>query len=258
MVFNELENDEISAEGAALICNSTLVSTTGTFNFKSMDVILQNSRIDDKEGSSVKTYAAMSNQMAGHDLPDCGILISVHQTHAEVSLEEHKLKILCDLQGIQFVISRYPDHMLKSFDHSVVRNLLQQTEGGLYEIFLSDFTFTFWLGQPHNSLNNSVGKTSSSGNTSQTVDNAHLISECETSTAQSSRFTQKSDFATDITASSPSQWILVNVTLGIIFVAKGSLKNSLVGPNQFNKLTAMLEVGRNLQTFSWGIKVLIS
>ncbi|KAI5581654.1 hypothetical protein BDE02_07G032300 [Populus trichocarpa] len=254
MVFNELENDEISAEGAALICNSTLVSTTGTFNFKPMDVILQNSRIDDKEGSSVKTYAAMSNQMAGHDLPDCGILISVHQTHAEVSLEEHKLKILCDLQGIQFVISRYPDHMLKSFDHSVVRNLLQQTEGGLYEIFLSDFTFTFWLGQPHNSLNNSVGKTSSSGNTSQTVDNAHLISECETSTAQSSRFTQKSDFATDITASSPSQWILVNVTLGIIFVAKGSLKNSLVGPNQFNKLTALLEVGRNLQTFSWGIK----
>ncbi|KAJ6378672.1 hypothetical protein OIU78_028822 [Salix suchowensis] len=245
MVFNEPENDEISAEGAALICNSTLVLTTGTFKFNSMDVILQNSRIDDKEGNSVKTYAAMSNQMAGHDFPDCGILISVRQTYTEVSFEEKKLEILCDLQGIQFVISRYQDHMLKRFDHS---------EGGLYEIFLSDFRFAFWLGQPQNSLNNSDGKTSSSGNTSQTVDNAHLISECETSTAQSSRFARKLGFATDITSSSSSHWILINVTLGIIFVAKGSFKDSLVRSIQFNKLTALLEVGRNLQTISWGIK----
>ncbi|KAJ6419973.1 hypothetical protein OIU84_029986 [Salix udensis] len=254
MVFNEPENDEISAEGATLICNSTLVLTTGTFKFNSMDVILQNSRIDDKEGNSVKTYAAMSNQMAGHDFPDCGILISVRQTYTEVSFEEKKLEILCDLQGIQFVISRYQDHMLKRFDHSVVTNLLQQSEGGLYEIFLSDFRFAFWLCQPQNSLNNSDGKTSSSGNTSQTADNAHLISECETSTAQSSRFARKLGFATDITSSSSSHWILINVTLGIIFVAKGSLKKSLDGPIQFNKLTALLEVGRNLHTISWGIK----
>ncbi|KAF9678408.1 hypothetical protein SADUNF_Sadunf07G0031900 [Salix dunnii] len=254
MVFNEPENDEISAEGAALICNSTLVLTTGTFKFNSMDVILQNSRIDDKEGNSVKTYASMSNQMDGHDLPDCGILISVHQTYTEVSFEEQKLEILCDLQGIQFVISRYQDHMLKRFDHSVVRNLLQQSEGGLYEIFLSDFRFAFWLGEPQNSLNNSDGKTSSSGNASQTVDNAHLISECETSTAQSSSFARKLGFATDITASSSSHWILINVTLGIIFVAKGSLKNSLVRSIQFKKLTAFLEVGRNLHTISWEIK----
>ncbi|KAJ6288558.1 hypothetical protein OIU76_024527 [Salix suchowensis] len=218
MVFNEPENDEISAEEAALICNSTLVLTTGTFKFNSMDVILQNSRIDDKEGNSVKTYAAMSNQMAGHDFPDCGILISVRQTYTEVSFEEKKLEILCDLQGIQFVISRYQDHMLKRFDHS------------------------------------EDGKTSSSGNTSQTADNAHLISECETSTAQSSRFARKLGFATDITSSSSSHWILINVTLGIIFVAKGSLKKSLDGSIQFNKLTALLEVGRNLHTISWGIK----
>ncbi|KAJ6366967.1 hypothetical protein OIU77_003365 [Salix suchowensis] len=205
MVFNEPENDEISAEEATLICNSTLVLTTGTFKFNSMDVILQNSRIDDKEGNSVKTYAAMSNQMAGHDFPDCGILISVRQTYTEVSFEEKKLEILCDLQGIQFVISRYQDHMLKRFDHSE-------------------------------------------------ADNAHLISECETSTAQSSRFARKLGFATDITSSSSSHWILINVTLGIIFVAKGSLKKSLDGSIQFNKLTALLEVGRNLHTISWGIK----
>ncbi|CAK7339467.1 unnamed protein product [Dovyalis caffra] len=252
------ENDETSAEGATFICNSTLVSTTGTFKFKSLDVILQNSRIDDKVGSSVKTYDAMSKQMAGHDFPDCGILISVCQTYTEVSFEEKKLEILCDLRGIQLIISIYQDHMLKSFDHSVVRNFLQHSQGGLYEIFLSDFSFTFWLGQPCDSLNNLDGKTSLSVNTSQTVDSSHLISECETSNAQSSRFTQKSGFATDITASSSSQWILINAMLGIIYVGKGSLKNSLVGPNQLNKLTALLAVGRNLQTVSWGIKVLIS
>lgn len=258
MVFDEVENDEITAGGAPLIHNTTLVSTTGAFKFKSMDVILQNFRIDDKEGISTKTYdAIICQRLVGHDLPDDGIWISVHQTYVELSFEELKLGVLCDLSGIQCVISRYQDHMLKSFNHSELRNLLTQSHSRLYEIFLSDFTLTFWLAQPHKSLNNSDDNSAPSGNTSYSVDGPHLITENETSSGQSSRVTQNMSFATHITASPPSHWILINVTLGRIVVAKGSFTNALVGANDFNKLTSLLSVGRNLQTISWDIKVLI-
>lgn len=255
-VFTQPENDETGVEGAPLIYNSTLFSINGAFKFKSMDMILQNSRIVDKVESSVKIYDALSGQkLAGHNLLDCGIWICVQQACAEISCEERKLEVLIDWLGIQSVIFRYQDKMLKSFDHSVIRDLQEQSHNWLYEISLSNSTFSLWLGQSHSSLNNSFGNSTLGDNTSYTVENSHLITECETSTTQSSRGAQKLDFASNIIAPPSSHWILINITLGGIFVARCSVKNVLAGKHQFKKLTSSISVGGNLQTISWGIQV---
>ncbi|XP_058010533.1 uncharacterized protein LOC110658088 isoform X2 [Hevea brasiliensis] len=252
--FSDPDNDETTAEGAPLIYNSTLFSINGTFIFKSMEVVLQNSRILDKGESSTKVYDASSHRkLSGFDLHECGIWISVHQGSADMSFGERKMEILLDLLGIQSIIFRYQDHMGKSFDHFVVRNLQRQSHNWLYESSLSNLKFSLGLGCPRDRMSSSSGNSPLGGNALYSVENSHLVTDSETLNSQSSTF-ENLGFSSFISAPMSSHWFLINVTLSGIFVTRHSIKNAVVGAHQINKLTSLLSVGKDLQTISWRIQ----
>ncbi|XP_020537290.1 uncharacterized protein LOC105639629 isoform X2 [Jatropha curcas] len=252
-VLPKPDNDESTAEGAPLIYNSTLFSVNATFHFKTVDVILQNSRLCDKGENWKKVFDTFSHQkLYAHDFHDYGIWFSVHHAGVDMSYEERKVEVLFDLLGIQSVIFRYRDHMGKSFDHFVVRNLQRHSNYWLYELSLSNFTLSLGLGHPHDRMSNSLNNSTLGGDaySLNIEENSHLITDSETSSAQSHTL----GFASSTSASTSSQWILINVSLSGIFVGRHSIKNVVIGARQVNKFTSLLSVGGDLQTISWRIQ----
>ncbi|KAJ4843711.1 hypothetical protein Tsubulata_024557 [Turnera subulata] len=242
MVSAEPLHDETNTEGEPLIYNRIQSSINGVFKLNSVDMVLQNSRMIDKMKHAIKTADALiAQKLAAHSFLDDGLWISVQQTCVEIACREQKLKALCHLLGIKFVIFRYQDHLLKSFDHSVVRNLQQHSHHWLYEISLSNCIFTLWLGHDPNTLNQP-----------SRVEESHLIPASETSSAQPSGFASM-EFASNFQVPPSSHWIHIDVKLGGIFVASCSANNVMVAHN-FNKLASLLSVGEDLHTISWKIQ----
>ncbi|BBH07848.1 Protein of unknown function D, partial [Prunus dulcis] len=91
--ISEPENAETTAHGAPLNYSNSLFSINGTFKIKSVAIILHKSRISANVDSSVgNSDVSSSKKLAKHDLPDCGISISIHQTTADLSWKEGKVK----------------------------------------------------------------------------------------------------------------------------------------------------------------------
>ncbi|WCJ31023.1 hypothetical protein M5689_012541 [Euphorbia peplus] len=247
-------NDEINVESDALICDSTLFSINGSFDLKSVDVILQNARRSNKRESAKKTYIASRLQnLSGHDLDDYGVWVSVRHYCIGMIYEEDKVEVRCDILGVQSIIFGYPYQMGKSSDHLIVKHLQRQTENWLYEFSLPSFSFTLCLDYPHDGLSNLPGNSSLHSNVSNKVEISQLVVDSETSRAQSPR-TESSDFASDISGRNSNHWILLNAILSGMFIARHSTKNIVVGSHQFNRFTSLLSVGRNFQTVSWRIQ----
>uniref|UniRef100_A0A2P2MKK3 Uncharacterized protein LOC8260571 n=1 Tax=Rhizophora mucronata TaxID=61149 RepID=A0A2P2MKK3_RHIMU len=243
MVFTEPENIESTTEGALLIQDSTLISINGTFRFKSMDIVLHNSRMNDKLESPIEIYGAFGSQKsAGNDLPDCGIWTSLRQACVETYCGEEKLEALLNLSGIQSVLF-HQQHIGKSFYHFVIEDLLQKFSNWLYEISISSCTFTLWLHRPCQSSDKPLDNSTSS---SYTVKNSCEITESQLSNAHSSTFSQKMELPAPL-----SHWISISATLSGFYAGRCSRKNVLVGAHQSNELTSFLSVEGNLQKICW-------
>lgn len=227
IVLAEPEKEEIKMEGAPLICGRVLFKTYGTFKLKSVDMVLHVSRRSDNVESSVKIFDALTRRkLAESGLSDCGIWVSVQQTSIKISCKE-QVEVLTDLSGIQFVIFRYRNDIGKHTDHSILKDLPLQSLNWLYELSLSNCKVTLGLVLPENA--------SSSYRLSNVVENSTLTTDSER----------------------PTHWLLINVELGEIFMARCSLKNVLVGAHQLNRLISPASIVSEFQTVSWKIQVII-
>lgn len=256
--ISEPENAETTAHGAPLNYSNSLFSINGTFKIKSVAIILHKSRISGSVDSSVgNSDVSSSKKLAEHDLPDCGISISIHQTTADLSWKEGKVKVLSNLSEIQSVIFRYKNQKGKSTDHC---DLLLQSFDCLYELSLSSSVFNFSLSLSQNYLSsdnvsNAPG-TSTSVDKTVHVENLPFTTNSESSNGQDCRFLQDIEFASNVPPPGSDHWLLINVVLGTIYMGRYSAKNVMNGAHQLNKFLSSLSVGGEFQTICCGIQVI--
>ncbi|KAH0971337.1 hypothetical protein GBA52_023493 [Prunus armeniaca] len=254
--ISEPENAETTAHGAPLNYSNSLFSINGTFKIKSVAIILHKSRISGNVDSSVgNSDVSSSKKLAEHDLPDTGISISIHQTTADLSWKEGKVKVLSNLSEIQSVIFRYKNQKGKSTDHS---DLLLQSFDCLYELSLSSSVFNFSLSLSQNYLSsdnvsNAPGTSTSVGKTVH-VENLPFTTNSESSNGQDCRFLQDIEFASNVPPPGSGHWLLINVVLGNIYMGRYSAKNVMNGAHQLNTFLSSLSVGGEFQTICCGIQ----
>ncbi|XP_057976276.1 uncharacterized protein LOC131163647 isoform X2 [Malania oleifera] len=255
------ENVKTTAKGACLILKSFLFVFTGTFHFKSVDIILHKFRESKNMDRCIKTVDALCRKgLAELDVPDCGIWISVHKACVRISCEEEKLCVLTDFSELQSSIFRYQSLKGENSYSSELRNLLPESMDCLCEASLSNCKFTLWMGSHQNVKVSSPGHASSilddstsSRKSSCTLDNSPSKILTKSPSVESFSFEQKLGFSY-ILGLDASPWLVINIVLGEIFMASCSMKNVLHGAHQPNELLSSLSVGKDFQTISWGIQ----
>lgn len=229
IVLAEPEKAELTAKGAPLIYDSFLFRIHGTFKLNPVDMVIHVSRISDNVESSMRCFDAITRRkLAETGLSDCGIWLSVKQTSVEISGTE-QVKVLTDLSGVQSLIFRYQNEKGELTDHSALKDLLLQSLNCLYEMSLSNCVITLWFAPPPREIG------SSSHSLSNIVESSSMKTGHETST----------------------DWLVINVELGEISMARCSLKNALIRPYELIKLQSSLSVGGEFQTISWRSQVII-
>ncbi|KAJ8764509.1 hypothetical protein K2173_006249 [Erythroxylum novogranatense] len=241
-VIMESGNVEIASQGTPLIHTNLLVSANSTFIFKSVDIVLS-SRVNELESD----VGFSRQKLADRRFPDCGIWNSVPKSSVKISFEEEKLEILLDLFGVQSVIFRL-DNMSRSFDHSLIENLMKQSNSWLYEASLSNWSSYICLGRPLRNSDESSSSNAVDDSLPYTADNA-LIKEFNISHGQSFIVADHLDFAAP-----SSHWMLVIFTLDGFYVGRCSLKKFFFEAQQLDKFTSSISVGKNLQAICWEIK----
>lgn len=255
-------NEEAMEEEVPSISSSTLYLIEGILRIMPVNVVLQNTRINDDMESSIKTFDALCGKTFTElDLPDCGILMSIQQTSVDLSCEEERMEFLIDFSEIQSVIFGYQNQKGKNTDVSAYRDLLLQSQSCLYEISLSNCKFSLSLFLSHSDSASRIVHNELDGSTSginRSDMNNSSFTGLERSSKQSSNHVQKLRFVSNIPAPAPdpSHWLFVNAVLGIVYVGSCSLKNALFGAHELNKLLSSLSVGGEFQTISWGIQVI--
>ncbi|KAM1156496.1 hypothetical protein ACFX2B_026994 [Malus domestica] len=255
--FPESENVETTVHGAPFNYSSFLVSFNGSFKLKSIDIILHKSRISGNLKSCIGTSdVSSSKKLADHDLPDCGIWISIHQTTADISSTEGKGKVISYLSEIQSIIFRYKNQKGESMDHSARGDLLQSLDC-LYELSLSSCVFHLLLPLSQNNpssggVSNALGTSTSVGEIVH-VENLPFTTDSESPNGQNCIFLQETEFASNIPPPDASHWLLINVTLGYIYMGRYSTKNVMNG-DQLHKFVSSVYVGGEFQTICCGIQ----
>ncbi|KAE9614347.1 putative vacuolar protein sorting-associated protein [Lupinus albus] len=232
----------------------------GTCRFKSIDVILHNSRTSNTVESSAGKFDFLTgNKIRVQELADCGIWISIEQATIVISCEEGKMDLLTDLSGITSFVFKYQTSTGNNNNHILLENLLLGSVHCLHEISLSGSKFTLCLGR--------VQSTSSSGNESKTLGSSnsdgnisYVVQETnptdfENSNNQPPGLVKKirSPVNNSMPASA-SHWLLINVAVTNIFIGKCSIKSNLVVAHQSNELLSSLSIGGEFQMISWVIQ----
>ncbi|KAL2333639.1 hypothetical protein Fmac_014852 [Flemingia macrophylla] len=231
-----------------------------TCRFKPMEIVLHNSRTSDNmESYTTKFHSFTGNKMAVHNLPGCGIWISVQETTIVLSCEEGKMDLLTDLSGIMSFVFEYYNGIENKANHIVLENLLLRSVNCLHEISLSGCSFTLCVGlvqntSPSENASKRFGSFNSTGNTSYLVQETNLTV-FERLSNQSSQPVIKMGSPTNITKqASGSHWLLIDVAVTNIFIGKCSLKSDLIQAHKLNKLLSLLSVGGEFHMISWEIQ----
>lgn len=262
-LFSAPDSSEATTQGALLTNNVCPFFINVTCRFKSMDIVLHNSRTSDNlQSYTTKFLSLTGNKAALHKLPGCGIWVSVQQTTFVISCEEGKMDLQTDLSGILSFVFEYQNSIGNNVDHIVLENLLLQSINCLHEISLSGCSITLCLGLVQNNPSSgNASKTFSSsntnGNSSYLVQKTNLTA-VERLSNQSSQPVIKMGSPTNISVpASASHWLLVDVAVTNIFIGRCSLKSDLIQAHKLNKLVSLLSIGGEFHMISWEIQVII-
>ncbi|OIW09736.1 hypothetical protein TanjilG_23876 [Lupinus angustifolius] len=232
----------------------------GTCRFKSIDVILHNSRTSNTVESSTRKFDFLTgNKIGVQELPDCGIWISIELATIVISCEEGKMDLVTDLSGITSFVFKYQTSIGIKNDHNLLESLLLRSVHCLHEISLSGSKFTLCLGRVQSTSSSgneskTLGSTSSDGNISYVVQETNLT-DFENSNNQSPDLVKKMRSPVNNSIPAPaSHWLLINVAVANIFIGRCSIKSNLVLANQSNELLSSLSIGGEFQMISWVIQ----
>ena len=126
--------------------------------------------------------------------------------------------------------------------------MLQQSLDCLYELPLSNLAYAFSLASPESVRSSGNVSDSLDGFTSGDISPSKIAT--ENSNLHSLGLNQGLGFVS-------SHWLVVNISVGEVFLVRSKVKNVLAGAHQMNKLLSSGSVSEDLQTISWTVQVLI-
>ncbi|KAK6923730.1 hypothetical protein RJ641_009930, partial [Dillenia turbinata] len=245
-----------ASDGSNFVLQSTEFLINGTFEIKSVDVILHNAR-----KSSIKKFSLITDDLSilGHDVPDYGIWMTVQSCCSELSFEEEKLEALADLLGVQFVIFKCQSEKEGCTAPSQFRNSILQTFGSLYETSFSSCSISLRVVSPQNasstgSSSNLLDESTDAGGSPLMTGSSSLTIGNEDSNTQPSNSGQLLKFTSNSTAEVLNQWLCINITFSEIFIVSCSVKQTLAGLQQSKIFLSSLSIGPEFQKVSWQVQ----
>ncbi|KAG2408680.1 uncharacterized protein HKW66_Vig0035020 [Vigna angularis] len=257
-LFAAPDRSETTTTRALLTNNVCPFFIDVTCRFKSMEIVLHNSRTSDGlESFATLFHSLTGNKMAVHKLPEQGIWMLVQNTTVVISCEEGKMDLLTDLSGILSFVFEYQSSIGTNIDHIVPESLLLQSINCIHEVSLSGFSFTLSLGLVQNALSSgNAGKTfgSSNGNSSYFVRETNLTAFERSSNLSPQSILKMGSPSNTSVPSSTNHWLLIDVAVTSIFIGRCSLKSELIQAHKLNKLLSLLSIGGEFHIISWEIQ----
>ena len=133
--------------------------------------------------------------------------------------------------------------------------MLQQSLDCLYEIPLSNLAYTFSLASPEGVRSSGNVTDSLDGFTSGDISPSKIAT--ENLNLHSLGLNQGLGFVSNNLEPASSHWLVINISVGEVFLVRSKVKNVLAGAHQMNKLLSSGSVSEDLRTISWTVQVLI-
>ncbi|XP_057499975.1 uncharacterized protein LOC130784197 isoform X3 [Actinidia eriantha] len=228
-------------KGVSLILTKALFVVHSTFELRSIDMVLCNSRRSSDINHCAMTFdASNGRRLAMHGLPDYGILISVHKKSLEFCCEEGEVEVIVDLSGIRSVIFRDHSEIWRTSDQFQHINLLH-SPSCVYEIYLSQCTSALRLASLQNALPSRIASNAAEGSTS-VGEISYVVGD-----SPSAIDIESYGSASNRVALASAHWLTMNITISEIYVAGLSVKKVLIGAHKSTKLEFSLSIGREFQ-----------
>ncbi|KAI4372378.1 hypothetical protein MLD38_010618 [Melastoma candidum] len=193
----------------------------GSLHVKSIDVCLRKSR----NYRGVKQQEFDAAKMTEENFFNSGFWISAEPFCFSMFSNYEKTEVFADLPGIHSVIFISNVNMDGFFDSPQSRIVMQKSLDCLAEAYLSNSIVVCELGCQK------------------------VMTESEPPYLSGPM--QKLQFPSSMVMSVSDQCILINISVGEIFVGKPSVKETLLGVHQMNKFFSSLSVGGEFQIISW-------
>ncbi|KAF8015488.1 hypothetical protein BT93_H1109 [Corymbia citriodora subsp. variegata] len=239
---------ENSIKESASVNKCVLFMLRSTFQFNSMDLFIQRSRICYSMADPTTTFDAM--KLDEHTTFDSGIRILTKQIFLELSCEEGKLEVLVNLSGVHLVIFRHDNQIDTTVDVSQLRNMVLQSLDCLYETCLSKLLFTSSLSSPCQDIVNDELLSIYGDSWSTILRNLSLMAESRRSSLWSFSLIDKSKSPLHSIAPEPGHWLVINIQVSQIWMGKSSMKCFLLGAHQMNELLFTSSIGATFQRIS--------
>lgn len=223
---------------ASLVTNSQ-VFVNSTFELKSLDMVLHNSR----KSCRVETYMSTmpidretGRKLVMDDISSNGIYISIQQSMMEFIFKGQDLDVVIDTTGFRCIIFRYFSEFYGTSDKSELKNLLCSlnflTEASVYHIKLC-FCLNLEKSLPSASVHSTATESSSHGIKFHIWDDSPLIMS-----------TERLGY----------HWLLTNMVISGIYMAGCQVKDILL--NDLQEFNASFSIGGEFQAISCECKVL--
>ncbi|XP_048138871.1 uncharacterized protein LOC115740159 isoform X2 [Rhodamnia argentea] len=243
---------ENSIKESASANNCVLYMLRSTFQFNSMDLFIQKSRICYSMDNLTTAFDAM--KLDEHATFDSGLWIVTKQIFLELSCEEGKLEVLLNLSGVHFVIFRHDSQIETTIDVSQLRDVILQSLNCLYETRLSNLLFTSSLSSPCQDIVSDELLSIYGDSWSTILRNLSLMVESRRSSLRSFSLIDKLNSPLHSIAPEPGHWLLINIQVSQIWMGKSSMKCFFLGAHQMNDLLFSLSFGGNFQRISCKIQ----
>ncbi|XP_010680975.2 uncharacterized protein LOC104896009 isoform X2 [Beta vulgaris subsp. vulgaris] len=223
----------------ALTYESAFCFISVSFQLAPFEIILHNSRNEADRRYFAMLFEAYNIQNLGlAELPNCGIWLSIQKTCIDVSLGEAKVEANANFHEFHAIMFRYRNQAGDA-DKSEIENAIIQSADCMHEFSLSSCTFNLLL----NCLNNTGAQTRSSSETSNSDPQGLLSSSSLIIDSLNSKQIQDQGSESNVSASMPSDMLLLNITIVETFMGTCSIKNGLFRADPTDKLYLSLSIG---------------
>ncbi|KAL9241362.1 hypothetical protein vseg_015482 [Gypsophila vaccaria] len=239
-------NEEIltgTNQGAGLTLESDLFSIGASFEVLPFDIILHNSRsvtdlplVSDAYNTRMGAFAEPSF---------AGIWLSVQSLCISISVGEAKIEVDANVSGLQAVLFKNKKQTGNT-DKAGIKSAIPLSVDCLYEASLSSCSYFLLLDRLNDSKSVYAADSETfDGNSKGSVTGHPLLANCQLTNFNHSL---EDGFRSDVSDVAPSNWLLLNITVGALYMGPFCPKNEVLGANVVDKLQVSVSVGGEFQS----------
>ncbi|GAB4847045.1 hypothetical protein Ancab_026057 [Ancistrocladus abbreviatus] len=248
IIFGDTEGETLN-----LLSDSFII--TSSFKLDNVHIMLHNFRKSNgKESSLINVAADSSKQMGLPELPGDGVWLSVQRTCLDISCEGQKAEVHTDFSVCQAVIFRHKNQIGEVTNHLEVVNVFPQFFDCLYEASFSGCTFTLMLDCPEKNSSSGVSRVANTGTSCDDAESLMVNSTSESKNGSATEFNEVGSSESNRLAPGSGHWLLISISLDIIFMGRCLFKNFLIHAHQPNRLLLLLSVSEDFQRIVFGLQ----